>query len=211
MARHTRQHEVEDITTDVVEVDVDEAPGGVSQGLFEAGGFVVDAGVGAEAFDPAALVVGAGDTDDPFAAEHVLGDLHDHTTGGTRGATNNDGVVWSCTGDVADAVKGGQAGHTEGAEELRGFEAGDVGDGRAVGGVGDAVFRPAGVGGDHRAFFEVFGGRFEDFGDGAGFHDFAFVDGRHVEAFGVDVLGDPAALGGVIGDVESLEEELVRF
>ena len=51
----------------------------------------------------------------------------------------------------------------------------------------------------------------DDFSNGAGAHDAALGDGRDVETGGVDTFGYPAALGGVIGEVEGFYEDLAVF
>lgn len=91
---------------------------------------------------------------------------------------------------------------------MRGAQAGDGVDGLARGGVEDGVFGPAGGGEEEGAPWVGGGGGSEDFGDGAGAHGVAGEDGGDVEARGVDVGGDPAALGGVVGKVDGAEEEL---
>ena len=54
------------------------------------------------------------------------------------------------------------------------------------------------------------GGGLEHQGDGVSAHGFPELDGGYVEAVWGDVGVDPAALGGVVGEVEGFEEDLVR-
>lgn len=52
---HAAEHEVEGVAADVVEVDLDKTVGGLFEVVFEGGGFVIKANVGAEALDPSAF------------------------------------------------------------------------------------------------------------------------------------------------------------
>lgn len=51
----------------------------------------------------------------------------------------------------------------------------------------------------------------DDFGNGSSAHDAVLRDWGKVKAFGIDVFGDLAALGRVVGYIEGLDEDLIVF
>lgn len=208
---HAREHEVQHLAAHVVKVDVHVAVGRLDQLVLEARCLVVQARVRAEALYPPALLRSARDPDNAPAAEDVLRDLHDHGPRRARRTRNHHAVALARPRDLRDAVQGRQSRQAQGAEVLRDADALDRLGLLQRAGVEDAVFGPAAAGEDLLPRREAIGGGLEDLADGARPHRHADGDGRGVEPVGVDVGTDPAALGGVVGEVEGLEEDLVRF
>lgn len=82
---------------------------------------------------------------------------------------------------------------------------------RALIGRQNSILGPARGGNDTVALLEFGRGRLEDGADGAGAHDLADLHGRDVEALRGRVIGDPSALGRVVGEVADFEQDLVVF
>ncbi|KAG9954907.1 NAD(P)-binding protein, partial [Aureobasidium melanogenum] len=184
------EHQVENLTTNVVEVDINVAFGVLDQLLLEVGILVVDADIGAQALNPLTLVCSAGDTNDALAANNLLGDLDDHAASGTGSTRDNDNVVLGGV-DVLETVVGSDTGQTEGAEEVGlldtrdGLDLADVGS--TEGGVNDSVFAPVGQAVDERALGEVGGLGLDDCGDTEGGHGCIELDGREVHALTIPI------------------------
>jgi len=210
--RHARKHEVEDLAADVVEVDVCEVGSGFLQVGPERRGLVVQALVGPERLDPLAFGISARDTDHTLAPEELLGDLDGHAAGGTCCAGNHHDVFGRGTSDLGETAVSGQASESESAEVVRRAEAFGERRSRLDGARGKHdLLLPSRRGDDDVALVELGGRRLEDFGETAGAHDFALLDGGDVEARRVLHLAQPAALGGVVGEVEGLDEDVVVF
>ena len=92
-----RERQIENLTADVVEEDVDETLCAGAEGLGEGAVFVVERVVAAEVFEPGDFVVAAGETEDRGALQ--FGDLADYAAGGAGGAGDDDEVAWL---DLAD-------------------------------------------------------------------------------------------------------------
>jgi hypothetical protein len=141
----------------------------------------------------------------------VLGNLHDHAARRARGARHDDGVGRGSAHHVDEAVVRRQTGPAQRAQEVRGANASSfVGvDGLDLALLDDGVLGPARVALDELALCDALDVGLDDFEDGAGAHHFALLDWWNVQALWVLALLDPAALGGVIGEVEGFDEGLV--
>lgn len=127
MALDEAERGVEHLATDVLKVAV----GVALQRLLEVGGkvgvLVVDAGVGAEALDPLALLGAAGDADDALGADDVLGVLDGGGADGARRARDQHRVLGLAVEHVKDALVRGDRHHAEDGERGR-RHAGQVAD-----------------------------------------------------------------------------------
>ena len=111
------QDRVEDLATDVVEVDVDPLGGKFAQPPAHVLGAVVDAGVEPEIVDdPAAFLRGTGDADHP--APDRLGDLARDRPDRARGTGHDHGFPGDRFTDVHHPDVSGQAGHPEDGQRL---------------------------------------------------------------------------------------------
>ena len=86
-----REREIQNLTPDVVEEDVDEALCAGAEVLGERGVSVIEGVVAAEGLEPADFVVAAGESEDRGAFE--FGDLADYAAGGAGGAGDDDEVA----------------------------------------------------------------------------------------------------------------------
>lgn len=206
---HPRQHQVQDLPAHVVEIHLHESVRRADQRVPEASVLVVQAHVRAEAFDPAALSVRAREPDNTLAAQDVLRDLHYHAARRARCAAHDDRVVGPGASDLRDAEPSGEARGAEAPQVLRWSDALERGQGLAFRRVEDRVLAPAGHTAHLLARFECGGCGVQDLGDGDGVHGAVELHRRAVQPDGVDGGGDPAPLGGVVGEVEGPEEDLV--
>ena len=118
LAVDARQHGVEDLAADVVEVDVDAFRAVRLQAVLDRAGLVVDAGVEAELLDdPLALRRAAGDADDAAALD--LRELADGLADRAGRARDDDRLAGLRLADVEQAEVAGHAGHAEHVEPLR--------------------------------------------------------------------------------------------
>src|SRR5581483_4848922 len=199
---HLRQHGVEHLAADVLEVDVDALRTGLAKLPGEVAGLVVDAGVEPQLVgDVAALFGSAGDSDRAAALD--LGDLSDHRADGSGCRRDDHRLAGLGLADLEQAEVGSQARHAEPADPAReGGEAGvDLDDALAV---GDGIFLHAEQAAHRIAGLERRVVRLLDEAGGIGAHHLAQPYRRNVGA----TLVHPAAHGRVERDHLDPDAEL---
>ncbi len=216
---HQRQDRVQHFAPDVLEVHVDALRRRGLQVVAEPAGLVVDAGVEPElAHDVVALCLAARNADHTATLE--LRELSDHAADRARSSGDDDGLARLRLGDVEQAHPGGDPGHAEHAERIRGRRPRGVhlAHARAV---GDGVLLPAERSGHEVALSEAWMPRFDHLADRAAGHHLAELDvlrvrllrvhaAAHVRVEREPVIADQELAVAGLGQRHCLEPE-VRF
>src|SRR6266481_8972008 len=181
MKIHAVQDFLHDFSADVFKINVDTIWSGGGELFLPVRMLVVDGGVKAEILgDPGALVVGAGDANDPAAAN--FSNLPGDAASGARRGRDDERFAFLGRGDF-HSEKSSEAGDAEHAEEDGVRNEGNLRqllEEALRGRVDDNVFLKASEARDAIAFFVIGMARLDDFGKTARAHDFADRDSGKV-------------------------------
>lgn len=171
---------VEDLTSDVVVVDVDTTLGGLLEVLLEVSRLVVKGDIEAKVLgDEVALVLAAGNTNDLGTGN--LGKLTSNRASGASGTGNENGLASLDTAsDDVDTDPGSEAGHTKHTEVVLKRNAGDGRDLSVVALVANGVLGETGDAGDNVASLEVGVLGLDNLSETPGSHNGANLNGLDV-------------------------------
>ena len=140
---HPRQHQIENLASDVVEIDLHIAISRLDQILLEAELLVIQTHVSSQTLDPFGLVITPRFTNYLLAPQHLLRNLRDHTPRSPCSSTDDNSILPPGPRYDFRSVVSRQAGQTESAQVMRDAKTGDVLTGLAFHGSLHRVFRPA--------------------------------------------------------------------